>query len=108
MAKATTRPRNAAPSPPSAERKAAQARKMLVRVEERIPAMTDGDLKALHENAKRLSVSGADAQKADAQHLLPLIGAEVDARATVHAQELQAKRDAVREAQKSRPKRVRT
>lgn len=106
MSKTDTRDKKAS-SPPASADKPAKARKPLVSIQDRIPAMSDGELDALHANAKRLAESGAAAQQADAQRLLPVIGAEVEARAAVRAQALQARREALREKRKAKPSRAR-
>jgi hypothetical protein len=49
-------------------------------IEDRIPEMTDKELAVLHDNAKRLALSGAVKQQTDAERLTPLIEAELAAR----------------------------
>ena len=48
---------------------------------EKLPTMTDADLKALRLNAVRLSESGSPTKMATAAELVPLIDAEVARRA---------------------------
>lgn len=67
-------------------------------IDEKIPSMTDEKLKALHANASRLAQSGVAKQQAEAGRLLPLIDAELEARAAVKAQAQQEKRRAPRAA----------
>ncbi len=75
-----------------------------MRLDEKIPGMTDADLKALYANATRLAESGTDKQQSEAGRLLPLIGAEVDARASAKAQALQEKRTTQRAAKTRAPR----
>lgn len=63
-------------------------------VDDKIPGMSDAHLKALQANASRLAESGTDKQQAEAGRLLPLIGAELDARAAAKALAQQEKRAA--------------
>jgi hypothetical protein len=98
MSKKKPRTPRAGPSPPSSGDK---PRKIVTRIEDRIPVMTDADLKALQANAERLVASGTDDQRMEAQQILPVIAAEVGARAKAKAEALKARR-----AEKSRPNRV--
>jgi hypothetical protein len=50
-------------------------------IDARIPDLSDKELENLHGNAIRLAQSGTAAQKAEAERLLPIIGAEVEQRA---------------------------
>jgi hypothetical protein len=54
--------------------------------------MTDGDLRILQANAKRLAADGSGEQQAEAERLLSIINAEVDARAPGHAKAPKAAR----------------
>jgi hypothetical protein len=67
---------------------------MFMTLDQRIPTLTDPELSNLHDNAVRLARSGAPAQKTEAERLLPLIGAEVDARARARSDALAAARRA--------------
>ena len=53
---------------------------------EKIPAMSDGDLTSLRNNAQRLSETGSKKQQTDAAELLPAIELEVTARQTAKAE----------------------
>jgi hypothetical protein len=101
MAKSSSRGGGAASTAPA---KPPKPKRTHPRIEDRIPIMTDEDLQTLRTNAGRLAVSGVEAQKADAQRLLPLITAEVETRATARAKALNDKRTALREA-KVKPRR---
>jgi hypothetical protein len=59
---------------------------------ERISTLSDLELQNLQGNARRLILSGAPAQKAEAETLLPLIDAEVETRAGVRAAALKQRR----------------
>jgi hypothetical protein len=54
---------------------------VIVDLRERVPAMSDGALATLHDNAKRLVVSGQARQRAAAEALLPTLELELAARA---------------------------
>jgi hypothetical protein len=69
-----------------------------MRIEDRIPTMTDADLRNLQTNAARLAQTGTKQQQADAERLLPMIGAEVEGRAAARATALQARRAEQRDA----------
>jgi hypothetical protein len=59
---------------------------------ERITTLSDGELQNLQDNAQRLILLGTPAQKAEAETLLPLIGAEVETRAIARAAALKQRR----------------
>ena len=48
---------------------------------ERLPTLTDADLKSLRANAERLATTGTPVQAASAADIVPLIDAELAARA---------------------------
>jgi hypothetical protein len=52
---------------------------------QRIPDLSDKQLESLHANAVRLSQSGTQAQRLQAESLLPLIGAEMEQRRVARA-----------------------
>ena len=52
-----------------------------MKAEKHLTELSDKELENLHGNAIRLAQSGTGAQQADAEWMLPLIGAEVDRRA---------------------------
>jgi hypothetical protein len=49
-------------------------------LDERIPAMTEADLKSLQANAQRLETAGTAAQQKAAGEILPTITAELEKR----------------------------
>ena len=49
-------------------------------IDERIPDYSDKELGSLHDNVRRLALSGSTAQRAEAERLMPLIDAELAAR----------------------------
>jgi hypothetical protein len=51
-----------------------------MKLDARIGDLSDKELEDLHGNAIRLAQSGAPAQQAEAERLLPAIGAEVERR----------------------------
>lgn len=53
---------------------------MTIDLAERVPEMTDAQLKTFKENVQRLQTSGTDRQKVEAERLLPLIVAELAGR----------------------------
>jgi len=67
-------------------------------IDQRIPAYSDAELANLHVNALRLSQSGTDAQKAEAERLLPIINAEVEKRRLARLQRMAQARVQRREA----------
>ena len=80
--------------PPAAAKGAASGKQrqlVVIPLDDRIPAMTDRELKTLRENAERLAASGGDFVQATAQRLLPLISSEFEARATASAEALQTR-----------------
>ena len=60
---------------------------MTMRIEKRLSEYSDKELEDLHGNAIRLAQSGTAAQQADAERILPLVGAEVERRAKLRAAE---------------------
>ena len=54
-------------------------------IDQRIPDLSDKELDTLHANAVRLAESGSVQQRQQADSLLPLIGAELDARSQAKA-----------------------
>ena len=78
-----------------------------MRIDQRIPDLSDKELESLHANALRLLDSGTDKQRQQAESLLPLIGEQMEKRqaARVEAQaaakvESARKRAATRENSK--------
>lgn len=54
-------------------------------IDQRIPDLSDKELERLHANAVRLSQSGSVKQREQAESLLPLVGAAMEARRTAKA-----------------------
>lgn len=54
-------------------------------IAERIPDLSDKELENLHTNAVRLAQSGTQAQRQQAEALLPLIGAAMEERRQTRA-----------------------
>lgn len=54
-------------------------------LDSRIPEFSDKELENLQGNAVRLSQSGTDKQKAEAERLLPIIAAEMETRGKAKA-----------------------
>lgn len=54
-------------------------------IDQRIPDLSDKELDTLHANAVRLAQSGTVMQRQQAENLLPLIGAEMEARSQAKA-----------------------
>jgi hypothetical protein len=79
---------------------------MRVLIDTRLGDLSDKELENLHGNAIRLAQSGTGSQQAEAERLLPLIGAEIERRARLRAsalvEERQTKRQAMSEARKRR------
>jgi len=71
---------------------------------DRIPSMSDQDLKVLHANAARLNDGGTKQQQAAAAELLPAIEAELDQRKTAATAE--KARIAAEKPKKTRAKKV--
>lgn len=71
-------------------------------LDDKIPGMTDAQLKALHANAGRLAESGPAKQQAEAARLLPLVAAEIEARAAAKAQMLLEKREEKKASQRAK------
>lgn len=69
-----------------------------MQIEERIPDMSDAELQNLHANAKRLAVTGAQKQQAEAARLLPIIDAAIAARSTAKAAAQVVQKEKRREA----------
>ncbi len=61
-------------------------------VEDNIPNLTDKELENLHANAVRLVEAGSVQQRAQAETLLPLLGAALEERRAAKASALQDKR----------------
>jgi hypothetical protein len=59
---------------------------------DKVPTMTDAELKALRANAERLSGSGSTVQAAAAAEILPVIDAETARRAALPAEPAVRKR----------------
>jgi hypothetical protein len=59
-----------------------------VKIEKHLTELSDKELENLHGNAIRLAQSGTGAQRADAERMLPLVGAEVDRRAKLRTEAL--------------------
>lgn len=70
-------------------------------IEERIPEMSEAQLESFRANALRLSQSGTDRQRTEAERLLPQIE-------TALVERKRAKADALAERRKAAPKRVAT
>jgi hypothetical protein len=51
-----------------------------MRIDQRIPDLSDKELESLHANAFRLAQSGTAAQREHAEELLPLLGAALEER----------------------------
>lgn len=51
-----------------------------MRIDQRIPDLSDKELESLHANAVRLAQSGTAAQREHAEELLPLLGAALEER----------------------------
>ena len=68
---------------------------------EKIPEMTDEDVNNLLANARRLSESGSDKQRADAAELLPALEEAAGARHAAKLAAAAAKRAAVRKPRKT-------
>lgn len=62
-------------------------------IEERIPNLSDSELKNLHDNALRLSHSGNAAQRDTAERLIPLTSAALETRKSERAIALKEKRE---------------
>jgi hypothetical protein len=78
-------------------------------IDSRIADLSDKELEDLHGNAIRLAQSGAGAQRAEAERLLPIIGAEVQRRARKRSVAMHDIREQKREAAaKSRRKKPKT
>jgi hypothetical protein len=56
-----------------------------VRIDQRIPDLSDKELENLHANAVRLGQSGTPAQRQHAEELLPLLGAALEERRRARA-----------------------
>jgi hypothetical protein len=52
----------------------------VIEMDQRLPDLSDNELESLHANAVRLSQSGSDRQRRQAETLLPLIGAQMETR----------------------------
>lgn len=64
-----------------------------MRIGQNLSDLSDNELESLHANAVRLAQSGTPAQRQEAEKLLPLLGAEMEARhATRAAQQTDARR----------------
>lgn len=63
-------------------------------IDDRIPELSDKELETFHANASRVAESGAPKQQ-EAERLLPLIAAELEARRAVRAQADQERRAAM-------------
>lgn len=63
---------------------------------EKIPDMSDQEVVNLLANARRLSTSGSDKQKADAQELLPVLEETAAQRQAAKVEAAAAKRAALR------------
>jgi len=57
-----------------------------MRLDQRIPDLSDQELENLHANAVRLAQSGSDEQRQHAEALLPLLGAEIEQRRSLRAE----------------------
>jgi hypothetical protein len=57
----------------------------VIAIEDRIPDLTDKELERLHANAVRLAQSGTPAQREQAERLLPLVRAALEARTAARA-----------------------
>lgn len=77
-------------------------------IDSRIADLSDKELENLHGNAIRLAQSGTPSQKTEAERLLPVIGAEVEARArrrsTAMADARQKKREAANATRRNKAK----
>jgi hypothetical protein len=69
-----------------------------VPLDDRIPEMTETELLNLRANATRLTQSGSAPQKAEAERLMPLIAAALEARKTSKAENLAQAKTKRREA----------
>lgn len=56
-----------------------------MRIDQRIPDLSDEELENLHANAVRLAQSGAPIQRQHAEELLPLLGAAMEERRRLRA-----------------------
>ncbi|WP_296595231.1 hypothetical protein [Phenylobacterium sp.] len=65
---------------------------------DRIPTLSDDEVVNLLTNARRLSESGDDKQKAAAAELLPALEAEAETRQSERMERAKAKRAATRKA----------
>ncbi len=63
-----------------------------MRLDQRIPDLSDSELENLHANAVRLAQSGSAGQRQHAEELLPLLGAELEKRRSLHAEARAASR----------------
>lgn len=65
-----------------------------MQIEQRIPDLSDKELESLHANAVRLAQSGTEAQRRQAEDLLPRLGAAMEARRAARAEETAQRRRA--------------
>jgi hypothetical protein len=72
-------------------------------MDQRIPDLSDKELESLHENAVRLAQSGTERQRQQAESLLPLIDAQLEARRAARAEtQAETRRAAVEKRKKSK------
>jgi hypothetical protein len=67
-------------------------------IDGRVAEMSDKELENLHANAVRLSQSGSNKQKEDAERLLPLIGSVLEERKQVRLTVAEGKKAAMKKA----------
>lgn len=65
-----------------------------MQIEQRIPELSDKELESLHANAVRLAQSGTEAQRRQAEGLLPQLGAAMEERRAARALETAERRRA--------------
>jgi hypothetical protein len=63
-------------------------------IDQRIPDLSDKELERLHANAVRLAQSGSDAQRQQAEKLLPLLGVTMEERRAARLEAQSASRRA--------------
>ncbi|MET0546521.1 MAG: hypothetical protein ABWZ40_09435 [Caulobacterales bacterium] len=73
-------------------------------IQEQIPSLSDDALLSLFNNATRLAQSGSDKQRAQAEELLPQIGAALDERKEAQRQRAEEKRQASVKKRTAKPR----
>ena len=69
-----------------------------------LSSMSDMELENLHGNAIRLSQSGTQAQRRDAEQILPRVGEEIARRRRVHVRDVNRKREDALAARRAKAK----